>query len=59
MKAEPVIPGIATGRVLRSARPLSFWGGVDAATGRITDIESPPPGALVPPKAQKLASSQR
>jgi predicted aconitase with swiveling domain len=40
MKAEPVIPGIATGRVLRSARPLSFWGGVDAATGRITDIES-------------------
>jgi predicted aconitase with swiveling domain len=40
MKAEPVIPGIATGRVLRCARPLSFWGGVDAATGRITDTES-------------------
>lgn len=40
MKAEPVIAGVATGRVLRSARPLSFWGGVDAATGRILDPES-------------------
>jgi predicted aconitase with swiveling domain len=40
VKAETVIPGVATGRVLRSVRPLSFWGGVDAATGRILDPEN-------------------
>ena len=40
MKAEAIIPGVATGQVLRCASPLSFWGGVDAATGIVTDPES-------------------
>jgi predicted aconitase with swiveling domain len=40
VKAEAVIAGVATGRVLRGARPLSFWGGVDPATGMILDPES-------------------
>ena len=47
MKAEPVIAGVATGRVLRSTTPLSFWGGVDAITGRITDTESEHHGAAL------------
>jgi len=37
MKAEMILPGEGRGPVLRLARPLSFWGGVDPATGRITD----------------------
>lgn len=40
MRAESVLPGAGRGRVLRLARPLSFWGGVDPATGTITDAES-------------------
>ena len=40
MRAESVLPGEGRGRVLRLARPLSFWGGVDPATGMITDPES-------------------
>lgn len=39
-KAEVILPGEGRGPVLRLARPLSFWGGVDPATGRITDPES-------------------
>ncbi len=33
MKAEPILPGHAAGPVLRLDGPLSFWGGVDPATG--------------------------
>ena len=40
MKAEIVLAGEGRGPVLRLARPLSFWGGVDPATGTITDPES-------------------
>ena len=36
LKARPVLPGIASGRVLKVAT-LSLWGGVDPHTGRLTD----------------------
>ena len=36
-----VIPGKASGAVLHADEPLSFWGGYDAATGRITDTHHP------------------
>lgn len=39
-RAEPVLAGTAHGRLLRLDQPLSFWGGVDAATGIITDAQS-------------------
>jgi len=32
-----VVPGIAKGEVLVTSQPLSFWGGVDPATGLIND----------------------
>jgi predicted aconitase with swiveling domain len=35
-----IIDGRAAGRVLRVDHPLSFWGGVDPATGRISDPRS-------------------
>lgn len=34
---EALLAGVARGPVLRIARPLSFWGGVDPRSGRITD----------------------
>jgi predicted aconitase with swiveling domain len=37
VKAEPILSGRARGPVLRLDTPLSFWGGVDAATGILTD----------------------
>lgn len=43
MFAEIVLGGSlpATGPVLRIDEPLSFWGGVDPATGRLSDPRSP------------------
>ncbi|MFM8679792.1 MAG: aconitase X swivel domain-containing protein [Alphaproteobacteria bacterium] len=58
MKADPVIPGVATGVVLRCARPLSFWGGVDPATGRITDPESEHRGEALAGRVLMLAATR-
>ena len=43
LRAEIVLGGSlpATGPVLRLDEPLSFWGGVDPATGCLTDPRSP------------------
>jgi predicted aconitase with swiveling domain len=43
MKATPILPGAAEGPVLRLDRPLSFWGGVDPAEGRLL---APPAASL-------------
>lgn len=37
LKGRAVVAGSATGQAVVSKRPLSLWGGLDAATGRITD----------------------
>ncbi|MBW2081881.1 MAG: DUF126 domain-containing protein [Deltaproteobacteria bacterium] len=37
LKAHCVVSGIGRGRVMASAHPISFWGGVDPGTGRIID----------------------
>jgi predicted aconitase with swiveling domain len=41
LKATARIPGRAEGEVLKLARPISFWGGVDPVTGRISDPRHP------------------
>ena len=33
MSATRILPGVAEGPVLAADAPLSFWGGVDPATG--------------------------
>jgi len=58
VKAEPILPGVATGVVLRCVRPLSFWGGVDAATGRITDPESEHRGEALAGRVLMLAATR-
>jgi len=37
LHGQVVVAGNAVGAVLYATQPLSFWGGYDAASGRITD----------------------
>lgn len=41
MTAHSIIQGLAAGRVVASLEALSFWGGVDPATGNIIDVHHP------------------
>ena len=45
--AVTLVAGLASGRVLRLDEPLSFWGGLDSATGTIIDRLHPQRGASV------------
>jgi uncharacterized protein len=58
MSADPVIAGSARGPVLRCAKPLSFWGGVDPATGTITDPESEHCGRSIAGTVLMLAATR-
>jgi predicted aconitase with swiveling domain len=45
--AVTLVPGVASGRILRLDEPLSFWGGLDSATGTIIDRLHPQRGLSV------------
>ena len=45
--AVTLVPGAASGPILRLDEPLSFWGGLDSATGTIIDRLHPQRGASV------------
>src|SRR5512145_2178144 len=45
--ARGYAPGFAEGPALVLREPVSFWGGIDAATGRIIDRAHPDAGATV------------
>jgi predicted aconitase with swiveling domain len=45
--AVTLVPGAASGPVLKLDEPLSFWGGLDSATGTIIDRLHPQRGASV------------
>jgi predicted aconitase with swiveling domain len=47
MKGVFHVCGAASGPVLRLPTPLSFWGGVEAETGRIIDYSQPHFGATL------------
>ena len=40
VQAQALVAGEASGPLLKLRAPLSFWGGVDAATGEIVDRQS-------------------
>lgn len=42
-----LVPGVGEGEVLLLSEPLSFWGGLEVATGRIIDVHHPQYGELV------------
>jgi uncharacterized protein len=45
--AVTLVPGAAAGPILKLDEPLSFWGGLDPATGTIIDRWHPQRGASV------------
>ena len=47
LKGAPVHAGEGRGRLLVLERPLSFWGGVDPETGRVSDPRHPQFGESV------------
>jgi len=47
LKGRALVPGSAEGIALVAGQPLSFWGGLDAATGEIIDRRHPRSGAIV------------
>ncbi len=46
-EGRTLVPGEARGPVLVLSEPLSFWGGLDPATGAIIDAHHPQLGAVV------------
>jgi predicted aconitase with swiveling domain len=46
-RMKPLLPGAATGPVMRLSAPLSFWGGVDPNTGRIIQVRHPQCGEII------------
>ena len=47
MKGRVLVEGSAEGALLRLSAPLSFWGGVDPRTGRVSDPRHPEHGRSV------------
>ena len=47
LRGEVLLPGSAAGPVLKLDRPISFWGGVDPDSGRISDPRHPQHGETV------------
>ncbi|HUU89987.1 MAG TPA: DUF126 domain-containing protein [Phycisphaerae bacterium] len=47
LTGNPVVPGAAEGTALVTAEPLSFWGGLNTATGEIVDRRHERSGQVV------------
>lgn len=47
LKAEAIFAGEGTGDLLRLRAPLSFWGGIDQETGRISNVTHPDHNACI------------
>lgn len=57
-QARFTLAGSASGSMLATDEPLSFWGGVDPATGRIIDVHHPLHGQSVTGKVLAMPSSR-
>ena len=58
LHGQVVVTGTAAGAVLYATQPLSFWGGYDAASGRITDTHHPLAGETAAGKALILPATR-
>ncbi len=56
--AATLAPGEAEGRPLRLDEPLSFWGGLDVATGRVIDRHHPQAGESVAGRVLMMAAGR-
>jgi len=57
-QAQYILAGDAAGSILATREPLSFWGGVDPATGRIIDVHHPLHGQSVTGRILVMPSSR-
>ena len=58
LKGRALVPGSAEGIALVAKQPLSFWGGLDAATGEIIDRRHDRSGAVVTGRVLVLPSGK-
>jgi len=58
LDAITLVPGEAAGEVFVLAEPLSFWGGLDSATGRIIDHWHPQHGACIAGRILVMAAGR-
>jgi len=58
IQARVLLAGKGTGPLLRLGEPLSFWGGVDPATGLITDPRHPGHGRSIAGTVLALAATR-
>ncbi len=56
--ARSIMGGTAEGRVVATQEALSFWGGVDPATGKVIDIHHPLHGACLTGAVLMMPSSR-
>ncbi|SDG28791.1 aconitase X [Sulfitobacter delicatus] len=56
--AQIIVPAVAEGAVLASAEGLSFWGGVDPATGMVIDAHHPLCGQSLAGKVVLMPTSR-
>jgi predicted aconitase with swiveling domain len=57
-KGTVLIDGVAAGPLLRLVEPISFWGGVDPATSRLTDPRHPQHGVAIAGTVLALAATR-
>ena len=58
MRGRVLIDGAGEGPLLRLTQPISFWGGVDPATGRLTDPRHPQHGIAIGGTVLALAATR-
>ena len=58
IRGRVLIAGTAEGDVLRLESPVSFWGGVDPGSGRLTDPAGPAYGQSVAGRVLVLAATR-
>lgn len=58
IEGRPLVASAASGRMLVSDEPLSFWGGYDAGTGEIIDRRHPLTGMMAAGRVLALPGSR-
>ncbi|MGQ3070743.1 MAG: aconitase X swivel domain-containing protein [Ferrovibrionaceae bacterium] len=58
IRARVLLPGAGAGPLLRLVEPLSFWGGVDPASGIVTDARHPARGRSIAGTVLALAATR-
>lgn len=56
--ARPLVPGSASGTVLKLDEPLSLWGGLEPTTGEIIDRRHPQSGLIVTGRVLMMPSGR-